>query len=205
MNLVYEDNDLIVINKPSGLLCVPGLSSPENAFDHVKQCFPEALIVHRLDMSTSGLVIFALNPEAQRSLGKFFERRQITKHYTAVVYGYVSSSYGEISSALICDWENRPKQKIDWLNGKPSLTQFELITRNTETQSSRLLLAPHTGRSHQLRVHMQQIGHPILGDALYGCKKSNALSDRLQLHATRLQFKHPATLKSLDICCEAEF
>ncbi|WP_045859993.1 RluA family pseudouridine synthase [Teredinibacter purpureus] len=205
MEIVYQDDDLIVINKPSGLLTVPGLSSPENALDQLKSEYPNARVVHRLDMGTSGLVIFAKHYDAQRAMGKIFEQRKIKKRYTAIVNGIMSVKGGEIRSKLICDWDNRPKQKIDWLTGKPSLTHFDVLSTDTAKNCSRLALYPHTGRSHQLRVHMLQIHHVILGDPLYGCPDTIAASSRLLLHATQLEFEQPLSKKALNLICEPNF
>jgi len=205
MEIVYNDHELVVINKPAGLLTVPGLSNPENALDTLKQTFPHALVVHRLDMATSGLVVFAKTPSAQRYMGKLFEHRNITKHYTAVVQGQVPSTCGEISSPLLCDWHNRPRQKVDWLNGKLSITFFELTKRDAVNDCTRLTLTPYTGRSHQLRVHMQQLGHPIIGDYFYGCELSKARSPRLLLHASSLQFVPPGGCEAIQIVSPADF
>ncbi len=203
VDIVFEDKNIIVINKPSGLLCVPGLSSPDNLFDQVKQYNPNARTVHRLDMGTSGLVIFALNYEAQKNMSHIFEKRQIQKTYYAKVYQQLTNKFGEIQSPLICDWANRPKQKIDWINGKHAHTFFERIS--VEKNSSIVKLFPFTGRTHQLRVHMLQIGHPILGDQFYNIDGSNLLANRLLLHATQLNFRHPMTNHLISIKRNADF
>lgn len=203
LNIQYEDDDLLIVNKPSGLLCVPGLSEPDNLFDQVLNYHANARVVHRLDMSTSGLVIFALNHNTQKTLGKMFERKNIHKQYVAIVAGRVAADYGEIYSPLICDWENRPKQKVDWQIGKSSHTLFEVLNR--DQQSTRIQLSPVTGRTHQLRVHMEQIGHPILGDKLYQHSGINDCADRLLLHAQCLEFQHPTSNKPLSLVCLPEF
>lgn len=203
MDIVYQDSDLVIVNKPTGLLTVPGLSHPENAYHCLMTQFPTARVVHRLDMATSGLVIFALHHPAQKQLGKLFERRQVDKRYTAVVDGRLNSHMGEIACPLMGDWENRPKQKVDWLHGKPSLTGFRLLEQHQ--RSARLELTPYTGRSHQLRVHMLQLGHPILGDELYGSGKNVHATSRLLLHATELRFNHPVTDKPLHVSCAPNF
>lgn len=197
MDIVYQDSDLVIVNKPAGLLTVPGLSHPENAYDRLLVEFPSARVVHRLDMATSGLVIFALHYPAQRQLGKLFENRKISKRYIAVVFGRLSSQVGEIASPLMRDWDNRPRQKVDWLHGKPSLTGFRLLEQRQHC--AQLELTPYTGRSHQLRVHMLQLGHPILGDQLYGSEQSSNAASRLLLHATELYFRHPVTDKPLRV------
>lgn len=205
---VYSDEHLIIVNKPAGLLCVPGLTEPENLYDSVLKEYPNARVVHRLDMATSGLVIFALSYEAQRELGKLFEQRRVRKKYIAVVHGILDSHYGEIHSPMICDWINRPKQKIDWLSGKKASTFYKTLTTDCKQNQSRLLLTPHTGRSHQLRLHTLQLGHPILGDKLYSNQLESELTSppgRMHLHAQSLQFIHPMTGKKIQIDSQPEF
>jgi len=201
----YQDDDLLIVNKPSGLLCVPGLSSPDNLFDRILKQFPHARTVHRLDMGTSGLIIFALNPESQKYMGKLFEQRKIYKRYLAEVNGELSQHVGEVHLPLLCDWENRPKQRVDWENGKKGITFFKKISFNTTQQTTRVQLEPHTGRSHQLRVHMLSIGHPIIGDELYNTNNSHKKATRLHLHATELRFTHPKTHEPIQILCEPDF
>jgi len=203
ISILYEDDDLIIVDKPSGLLCVPGLSDPDNLHDRVLTYHKNARVVHRLDMATSGLVIFALNHEAQKRLSKMFEHKTIQKRYIAVVAGNVSENEGEIMSPLICDWESRPKQKVDWLSGKWSHTQYQVLER--KNNSSRICLTPHTGRTHQLRVHMEQLGHPIFGDQLYCHPGINDRADRLLLHAKSLVFTQPITQKPISVILEPSF
>lgn len=162
VHIVYQDPDLLVVDKPAKLLCVPGLSEPDNLFDRLVPDWPNLRVVHRLDMATSGLVVFALHYQAQRALSQLFERRQVHKQYAAVVHGRVGAQYGEIELPLSCDWPNRPRQQVDWLAGKKARTLFRVDRRSTE--HSFLQLFPITGRSHQLRVHCQALGHPIVGD-----------------------------------------
>lgn len=205
LNIIYQDTDLLIVNKPSGLLSVPGLSSPDNLLDRALKPFPNARMVHRLDMSTSGLIIFALNYETQKALNKKFQNREIQKTYTAELYGLVTQEQGEISCPLICDWPNRPRQKIDWLSGKASHTFLTVLSRNKETFSTRVQLKPITGRSHQLRVHTLGIGHPILGDQLYSIEGSEQKAHRLLLHAHTLAFLHPTSKKEVFVNCDPEF
>lgn len=202
---VYSDDDIIVVNKPSGLLCVPGLSEPDNLFDRVKLQHPNSRVVHRLDMHTSGLVIFALHYEAQKALGRQFEKRLIRKTYVARVFGHLVESAGEIQSPIICDWPNRPRQKIDWLQGKPAHTFYKRERYHTQTNTTDVQLFPHTGRTHQLRVHMMQIGHPILGDNFYAHEQAQQLSPRLCLHAQSLTFTHPIKDQTMQLEVDAEF
>ncbi|PCK03544.1 MAG: RNA pseudouridine synthase [Alteromonadaceae bacterium] len=203
--LVYEDKDLIIVNKPAGMLCVPGLSEPQNLFELVKKDYPNARTVHRLDMATSGLVIFPLNHATQKHIGQQFEHKLVSKSYACIVSGVVTPNSGEIHSALMSDWENRPRQKIDWINGKQSSTYFEVISRCEQKQQTQMKLTPITGRTHQLRLHMLQIEHPILGDYFYHKGNSNKASTRLMLHAQHLNFTHPSQQTAIDISCESGF
>jgi tRNA pseudouridine32 synthase/23S rRNA pseudouridine746 synthase len=199
-DILYHDADLLIIDKPADLLCVPGLSHADNLLDLARQRFANIRTVHRLDMATSGIIIYALNHFAQKSLGHQFEARRVKKQYLAIVHGQVTASTGEISLPLICDWPNRPRQKVDWGAGKAAHTYYEAAHLGHEF--TRLRLFPTTGRSHQLRVHCQSIGHPIVGDELYAHAVESA---RLMLHAERIEFTHPRTLKPMDIYCPAPF
>ncbi len=205
MEIVYQDCDIIVVNKPPKLLSVPGRFEPDNLYHRMSARYPNLRIVHRLDMATSGLLIFALSHTAQRNMGKQFEQRKVYKEYMAVVHGNVTQDCGEIASPMICDWENRPIQKIDWLNGKPAHTSYQVLSRCKTNNSSRLLLKPQTGRSHQLRLHMLQLCHPILGDPFYYLDGSQQKSTRLLLHASKLALRHPITNKQLIIDSNANF
>ncbi len=187
--VIHHDDHLIVLDKPSGLLSVPGKGEAlaDCLEARVQARYPQALTVHRLDRDTSGLVIMAMNAAAQRHLGLQFERRKLAKSYVAVVAGVVETDEGEIDLPLIADWPNRPLQKVCFEHGKPALTRWKVIERGQS--STRLVLEPHTGRSHQLRVHMKELGHPILGDPMYGDATS---APRLMLHAHTLELHHPA-------------
>ena len=192
--LVHEDADFLVVNKASGLLSVPGRGPDKQdcLIHRVQAVYPEALAVHRLDMSTSGLLLLARSPEMHRELSKLFEQRQVAKRYIAVLAGKLAAESGEVDLPLICDWPNRPRQKVDFEVGKPSQTRYRLLAYDAASDTSRVELEPITGRSHQLRVHMQSLGHPILGDELYG---DEASAPRLLLHATRLEFLEPGSDK----------
>lgn len=185
--LLHVDGHLLVVAKPSGLHAVP--AKPPGEQDCVearlRAAFPEALLVHRLDRDTSGVMVFARTRLAQRHLGWQFERRQVAKSYVARVAGTVAGDAGRIDLPLACDWPNRPRQMVTPA-GKPSVTDWTVAGR--EPGATRLRLAPLTGRSHQLRVHCAALGHPILGDPLYG---DPAAADRLQLHAEAIAFRHP--------------
>lgn len=198
---VFVDDHLLVLNKPSGLLSVPGRGEDKQdcLIARAQAQWPEALTVHRLDMSTSGLMVIAKGPEMQRSLSLAFAQREVHKIYEAIVAGELSATetgdadaWSDIHMPLLIDWPNRPKSKVDWEHGKPSHTQWRVKHSNL-TNATRVELQPITGRTHQLRLHMMAIGHPILGDALYASPAIQAQSPRLLLHARVLQLKHPVT------------
>jgi len=191
LEILHEDADLLVINKPSGLLSVPGRieAHQDSVASRAVAYNADARIVHRLDMETSGIILLALNKQAHRHIGLQFERRHTEKRYSARVFGAVEADSGSIDQPLICDWPNRPRQMVDHEKGKASLTHYSVTER--EENATRLSLRPVTGRSHQLRVHMQWLGHPILGDPLYAEGPALAAADRLQLHAELLTIHHP--------------
>ena len=197
--LIYLDEDLLVLDKPAGLLSVPGRGPDKQdcLSARVQARWPGALTVHRLDMATSGLLLMARNPHSQRQLSLAFETRQIHKHYVAVVHGQLQGgTQGLIDLPLAVDWPNRPLQKVDSLHGKPSQTRWQILEQAQD--KTRLLLQPLSGRTHQLRVHLQAIGHPIVGDALYGAD-AGPQAPRLLLHASALMFTHPLSGQSLHI------
>jgi tRNA pseudouridine32 synthase/23S rRNA pseudouridine746 synthase len=193
IDAVYRDEALLIVNKPSGLLSVPG-RGPEKSdclLSRVHAEDPAARIVHRLDMETSGLLILALSDEVQRATSKLFEKRAIAKTYIALVAGRPEADFGHIDLPLNKDWPNRPLQRVDHDSGKASQTDWRVIER--KDSFARLKLTPLTGRTHQLRVHMDAIGHPILGDTLYGTPMSRSQAKRLALHASALSFAHPVS------------
>ena len=192
--IVLVDDTLLIVNKPSGLLSVPGRGSDKAdcVSARVQAAFPEALVVHRLDMETSGLMVFARSPDAQRGLNRAFEQRLVDKYYEAIVSGIVADDHGTINLPLICDWPNRPRQIVDHAVGKPSTTHFTVLDRDHARQRTRVGLTPVTGRSHQLRVHLASLGHAIIGDSLYSAE-AQPEEQRLLLHAARIVFPHPAT------------
>jgi len=206
LEVLYLDEYLIIVNKPPGLLSVPGrgIEKSDCLLSRVKIEYPNADIVHRLDMPTSGIIIFSLQTDIQKSLSKLFEKRSINKLYIAKVYGELECSSGIINLPLITDWPNRPKQKVDFMNGKLSKTNYELISTDANSNSLVKLL-PITGRSHQLRVHMAALGNPILGDTLYGNDECCEASTRLLLHAENISFIHPVTNIEININCPADF
>jgi tRNA pseudouridine32 synthase/23S rRNA pseudouridine746 synthase len=193
LDIVFQDDDIVILNKPSGLLTVPG-KAPEHkdSLDYrVRLVWPQARIVHRLDMATSGLVVMAMHADSQRVLNKQFELRQTQKRYFALLEGQVQADSGAVNLPLLCDWPNRPKQMVHFGSGKPSLTYFRVLER--KPFQTKVELTPVTGRSHQLRVHMLWLGHPILGDKFYGTEQGKGSVDRLQLHAGSLAFRHPTS------------
>ena len=186
---MWEDEDLIFINKPAGLLSVPGKTEPDCVEARLRDTHPDALTVHRLDMATSGVMVFAKNKAAQRHLGLQFERRHLEKTYIAVVDGHVEDDEGHIDLPLRADWPNRPLQMVCHEQGRPSQTDWKVLERYEDR--TRLELTPLTGRSHQLRVHLLAIGHPILGDEFYAQGHALSASPRLLLHAHRLSLFKP--------------
>ncbi len=202
--ILHEDHEVIVVDKPSGLLSVPGKG--EHLADclvaRIQAAFPTALLVHRLDRDTSGVMVFGLTPHAQRHLGKQFENRQTKKTYVARVWGEMTDKTGTVDLPLIVDWPNRPRQMVDHENGKPALTDYRVMRKgNGET---RVRLFPKTGRSHQLRIHMKEIGHPILGDPFYAEGPARDFS-RLMLHSETLQFRHPDGGQGMRFTAKAPF
>lgn len=204
LDLIYQDDALIVANKPAGLLAVPGRGADKQdcLASRVQAEFPDALIVHRLDMATSGLLLFARGAEMQRRLSHLFREREVQKRYVAVVSGRLELLAGEIDLPLIRDWLNRPRQKVDHESGKPSFTRYRVLAHDEGT--TRVELEPVTGRTHQLRVHMAAIGHPIMGDALYG-GEAEGRAERLLLHASALSFAHPLNAELLSLASEPPF
>jgi tRNA pseudouridine32 synthase/23S rRNA pseudouridine746 synthase len=205
LRIIYQDDALIILDKPNGLLTVPGrLPEHQDSLElRVRRVFPTARIVHRLDMATSGIVLMALSHEAQKHLNLQFEKRLTEKHYIARVEGVLQAQCGRIEVPMRCDWPNRPKQMVCFEHGKHALTAFEVLER--EATATRVQLKPVTGRSHQLRVHMQWLGHPILGDKFYASAAGLAAAPRLQLHAAWLKFRHPISQQWLEFTSECPF
>ena len=203
MNVLYVDEAIVVLHKPAGLLAVPGRGEVgrDNLTALVQARHADALVVHRLDMATSGLMLFARGAAVQRQLGMAFARGEVAKTYVAVVEGALDGDQGTIEAALAADWPNRPRQIVDLRQGKPSVTHWRVLERDSD--NTRLQLHPVTGRTHQLRVHLQWLGHPIRGDALYAPLPLRA--DRLLLHACHLAFTHPLTGGACAFDCPAQF
>jgi len=207
LDLIHVDEALIVVNKPEGLLSVPGRGEDrQDCMVHrVQQRFPEALTVHRLDMATSGLLVFARGEAMQRALSVLFQDRQVNKRYVAVVQGLLAPDHGEVNLPLIADWPNRPRQMVCFERGKPSQTLYEVLVRDPLKDETRVALTPVTGRSHQLRVLMLALGHPMLGDPFYGDADSQARAPRLLLHAETLSLPHPVSGERESWACAAPF
>ena len=197
LDILYIDEDVLVVNKPSGLLTVPGkeLKYYDSLELRLKIEYPNLFLVHRLDMDTSGVIIFALSKSTQRSLNLQFEKRIVKKLYEARVFGNITEDNGFIDLPLIVDWPNRPLQKIDAKEGKSALTHWQVLDR--EGDVTRVALMPETGRTHQLRVHMMSLGHTILGDRFYGNVAEINLANELQLHAKDLMIIHPKNGKKI--------
>ena len=201
---LHCDHQILVVDKPSGLLSVPGRGAhlADCLLTRVQSVYPEALLVHRLDRDTSGVIVFALTPHAQKTLGQQFEKRKTKKTYVARVWGEMVEKKGTVDLPLIFDWPNRPLQKVCHDTGKLAVTNYRVVRSNS--QETRVRLYPQTGRSHQLRVHMQALGHPILGDPFYA--SGDALDyPRLMLHSETLKFQHPETGQGMQITAKAPF
>ena len=198
LRCLHADDALLVLVKPAGLLSVPGRGADKQdcASARAQQQWPGALVVHRLDMATSGLLLMARTPDVQRALSHAFAQREVEKRYQAIVQGCMSApesqgGWGDIELPIAADWERRPLRVIDHERGKPSHTRWRVLAMDEAAQTTRLELSPITGRTHQLRLHLAAIGHAILGDALYADTTTQARAPRLLLHATRLAFTHP--------------
>jgi len=190
LDIIHFDHEILIVNKPSGLLSVPG-KGPELTdclIARLQVAFPQALLIHRLDRDTSGVMVFALTPHAQRHIGLQFEKRMTKKTYVARVWGVLEPKAGTVDLPLIVDWENRPLQKVCHETGKPAQTDWKVL--RSDSIESRVRMMPKTGRSHQLRVHMLSLGHPILGDPFYA-KGPAREYDRLMLHSEELRLRHP--------------
>jgi len=210
LHVLHVDAHLLAFDKPSGLLSVPGRGADKQdclATRALAQ-WPDARVVHRLDQPTSGVIVLARGLDMQRALGDAFAERRVDKRYVAIVDGWPDADAGTIDLPLQADWPNRPRQQVDRVTGKPARTHWQILSRTRAadgTPCTRLALTPDTGRTHQLRVHLQAIGHPILGDALYATPEAHARATRLLLHAESLTFEHPAAGASLHITCPATF
>jgi len=212
--VLYADESLLVLDKPAGLLSVPGRGEDKQdcLSTRAQALYADALVVHRLDMATSGLMVMARGVAAQRSLNAAFAMRAVSKRYIAVVDGHLVSPpdasgtpWGVIDLPIIVDWPNRPRRIIDPQSGKPSVTRWRVLSHNAPDGTTRVELEPVTGRSHQLRVHLLALGHPIVGDALYASPRVQAMAPRLLLHACSLELSHPVTAQPMRFVSPAPF
>jgi tRNA pseudouridine32 synthase / 23S rRNA pseudouridine746 synthase len=206
LRVLWRDDALIAVDKPAGQLSVPGRGDDKAdcTWTRVRALWPDALVVHRLDQATSGLMLFARGLNVQRMLSRAFAERGVNKRYTAMVHGLLADDTGRIELPLAADWPQRPRQRIDHAAGKPSRTEWQVLQRDAPRQRTRLLLQPVTGRTHQLRVHMAALGHAIVGDALYA-PMPDATEPRLLLHASELQLEHPLDASPLMLQSQAPF
>ena len=206
LDVIYSDKFLLAVSKPSGLLSVPGRGEDktDSMATRVQAEYADALVAHRLDRDTSGLLVFPRGAKLHRLISMMFEARNIQKSYVAVVLGKLKLLQGEIDLPLNVDWPNRPLHIVDSVNGKPSQTRYRVLSYDEETDTSRVALEPLTGRTHQLRVHMQALGHSILGDTLYG-GNAGGRSPRLLLHAHTLDFKHPVSGETMNLLAPLPF
>jgi|SRR5690606_9357101 len=206
IGILHADHDILVVNKPTRMLSVPGRAE-DNKDSLVLRLnhhgYPEALIVHRLDWETTGLMVLARNPASHSELSRQFRQREVERQYVAVCWGEVTGNHGRIELPMRYDPPNKPRQCLDFTQGKSALTYWRKLEQ--QQGNSRLLLSPYTGRSHQLRVHLLSLGHPILGDPLYAHPQALAAAPRLCLHAQSLSFQHPTSKQQLHFHCAAEF
>lgn len=205
LTLLYCDDTLLAVDKPAGLLAVPGRGPGKGdcVASRVQAVWPDALVVHRLDEATSGVMLFGRGAPAQRALSMAFAERRVDKRYEAVVHGLPVDDAGRIELPLAADWPRRPRQKIDVEHGKPSRTDWAVLSRDALRLRTRLALTPLTGRSHQLRVHLGSQGHPIVGDALYG--DGTDAEPRLLLHACELRLPHPLSGRPVTLVSPVPF
>lgn len=205
LRVIHADHEVLLVDKPAGLLSVPGKGEAmaDSLIERIKGAFPEVLLVHRLDRDTSGIMIFALTRHAQRALSAQFEARQTKKTYIARLWGHLEPKEGQVDLPLIVDWPNRPRQHVNHETGKPAQTDWR-VQRHEADGTTRVRLYPLTGRSHQLRVHMLAIGHPILGDPLYAEGTARNFP-RLMLHAAELRFRHPESGKGMGFSSPCPF
>jgi tRNA pseudouridine32 synthase/23S rRNA pseudouridine746 synthase len=203
--ILYEDSDLLLVRKPDLLLSIPGRHplNKDCLITRLQQQYPTASIVHRLDLDTSGIMVIPLNKPTHAHISRQFQLREVKKSYHAIVVGVVELNEGEVDLPIASDWENRPRQMICHERGKSALTRFEVLQRDTDR--TRVLLKPVTGRSHQLRIHMRELDHPILGCDMYAHEIALGMADRLMLHASTLAFQHPSTGEWLRGKCPPDF
>ena len=206
LDVIYVDQYLLAVNKPAGLLSVPGRGEDkaDSLATRVQSVYADALVAHRLDRDTSGLLVFPRGAAIHRQLSLMFEKREMEKSYVAVVLGKLAQEQGVVDQPLLVDWPNRPRHSVNLLNGKPAQTRYKVLSYDKVSNTSRVALEPITGRTHQLRVHMQFMGHPIVGDTLYG-GNADGRAARLLLHAHTLDFRHPVTAEMMTLSSPIPF
>ena len=207
IEIIYQDGHFLIINKPTKLLTLSGKHPLNKDSVHFRlvQEFPTATMVHRLDFGTSGILLVALNKEVNAQLGKQFQNRTVTKSYIALLAGHLNNDRGSIDYPIAKDKPNFPLQKICNETGKPALTHYEVVERNHAQCSTRVIFSPVSGRTHQLRIHSQAIGHSILGCDLYATDEVFNMADRLMLHASNIEFEHPITGERFEQICPSPF
>lgn len=207
IEILFQDEHLLLINKPSGLLSLSGKNPANKDSVHFRlvQNFPTATLLHRLDFGTSGIMIVALNKSVNAHIGKQFQQGEVSKTYTAILQGHLADNNGFIDFPITKDVENFPLQKICYETGKHAVTQYQVIERLDNPPRTRVLFIPITGRTHQLRIHSRELGHPILGCDLYNNAESFAMAERLLLHATLIDFIHPVTQEKIQGVCRCPF
>lgn len=205
IRILYEDEHLLLVRKPDLLLSVPGRHplNKDCLITRLQKDYPSASMVHRLDLDTSGIMVIPLSKAVHSHISRQFQERRVDKTYTAVLWGEVANDTGEIDLPIACDWANRPRQKICHDKGKAALTRYRVVERQGDR--TRVILTPVTGRSHQLRIHSRELGHPILGCDMYAHPEALAMAPRLLLHATTLAFEHPITGERLSGECNPDF
>lgn len=211
-HILYQDEAIIILNKPSGLLSVPGLYNKDSAFGRLEALVDELHIIHRLDKDTSGLIVYGRTKKDLTAIQQQFEKQTTRKVYEARVTGKVKGNQGTINMPIIVDWPNRPLQKISHTEGRYALTRWkklaeELVVAESGAEDivTRMELYPKTGRSHQLRLHMLNIGHPIVGDPFYSKDYDESQTPTMHLHARELSFNHPRTGERMDMVCPPPF
>jgi len=199
---LYLDEHIVVINKPPGLLSVPGLYNKDSAYGRLAEQYSELHIVHRLDMDTSGIIVYARNKPSLTAIQQQFEKQLTRKVYEAVLIGNLKGNQGCVNLPICVDWKHRPLQQISHTQGRYALTRWKKL--DMHDNRTRVELFPKTGRSHQLRIHMQQLGHPIVGDVFYAGEEARQ-EKRLLLHARELDFAHPVSGEKMEIRCQPDF
>jgi len=207
IEILYQDDDLLLINKPDGLLSVPGRHplNKDCVNNRLLEIYPSMGMAHRLDLDTSGMMIVPLNKPTLAHINQQFQKREVSKTYTAILAGIIEQDEGKIDLPLIFDWPNRPMQKVCQDSGKGALTLYRVLKRDPASNTTRVLFTPITGRSHQLRIHSREMGHPIVGCDMYATREIYEMGERLMLHATDIAFTHPVTGELIEHTCKPEF